>query len=1087
MLTVLLGLLHVCGGTALALDPGKAITQYTQTVWQSEQGLPTNGITVITQTRDGYMWVGTEDGLARFDGVRFTVFNKSNTPGLMHNRIMALVESDDGSLWIGTMGGGLTRYKDGRFRNYSTPDGLSQDLVSAIAKSRDGSLWISTFNGGLNHFKDEQFKLYTTKEGLPSQNIGPVFEDQEGRLWIGSDKGLTKLVNERFTTYTAKDGLPSDEISSITQGENGALLIVTADGGVATLESGKFTINTTKDSHLSSIVTKALTDREGNLWVTTYGSGIARFNDGKFTTYAVKNGLPNDLATAIYEDRESNLWIGTQGGGLVRLRDATFTTFGTLEGLSNEMVWSVFEGHDGSLWVGTSGGLSNFKDRKFTTYTTRDGLTGNVVISLGEGRDGSLWVGTEGGGLSRFKDGKFTRFAPSQNGPGAKVSVAAIHEDQTGTVWIATKGEGLYSFKYGKFKAYTTSEGLPSNIVRAIHESKDGSLWLGTSGGGLSHFKDGKFTNYSTKEGLSHNIVLMIYEDQDGALWIATLGGGLSRFKDGRFTAYMTSSGFFDDYVYRILEDDAQNLWMSCNKGVFRVSKKELNDYAEGRINSVATFAYGAADGMRSSECNGGNESAGTKTRDGRLWFPTVKGLVTVAPSKLSSNQLPPPIVIEQVISNKEAIDLRGAVSLPPGGDKLEFHYTALSFVAPEKVNFKYKLEGFDRDWVDAGTRREAFYTNLPPRSYKFRVIASNNDGVWNETGASVDFYLQPYFYQTKWFLAVCILAALLSGFFLYRYRLRHLRERARKLEDLVDHRTQELKRSQEQVLLLEKQATEQQMAGGFAHEMRNALAGSKLILDQALALDGAEPNVSLNLANCRSLKEIYLELGATLNEEKLSAVLAKMQTIFGNEERLNEVLQLVRKATTRGLKITQQIMDYSRLGQQQAGHKTVNFDEIILGIIEESSEEFLTLGVNLKYKPDEKPAYVTGDETQFYCLMKNLILNARDALADPAVRKNADRRIEVSSKQEDDDWIFVVADNGVGIPKQNLPKMFEPFFSTKPATGTGLGLGMVKKIVALYSGQINIVSEVGKGTSFAISIPHSAPTGVLTRSSGDQ
>jgi signal transduction histidine kinase len=518
---------------------------------------------------------------------------------------------------------------------------------------------------------------------------------------------------------------------------------------------------------------------------------------------------------------------------------------------------------------------------------------------------------------------------------------------------------------------------------------------------------------------------------------------------------------------------------MSCNKGVFRVSKKELNAFADGSISSLTSVTYGTADGMKVNECNSGSP-AGIRTRDGKLWFATIKGLVVIDPNNLNRNTLAPPVVVEGILLDGKQISPREKLNAPPGADAMEFHFTALSFLVPEKVRFKYKLEGFDKDWIDGGTQRNARYTNLPPGDYRFRVIACNNDGVWNEAGATFEFYLQPHFYQTRLFYALCALAVILGGVGLYRFRVRQLRRRTEELEVIVDQRTGELKSSQEKVLKLEKDATEQQMAGGFAHEMRNALAGSKLILDQALALDGPEPHVSLNLANCRNLKEMYLGLKDKLPEHDTQVVLGQMQTIFANEERLDSVMQLVRKATSRGLNITQQIMDYSRVGQQQAGHDSVDINNLILSIVNESRQEFSSQGVVVEYKQTEQPVAINGDETHFYSIFKNIILNARDALIDPSAKDKEDRRIEISTALENDTCYVVIGDNGIGIPQENLQKVFEPFFSTKPATGTGLGLGMVMKMVSLYNGKIEVSSEVGKGTSVAVSLPVSQQREIL-------
>jgi ligand-binding sensor domain-containing protein/signal transduction histidine kinase len=1097
----------ISSGVLLALSPEKAITQYSQSIWQTEQGLPENSVQAILQTSDGYIWLGTEEGLVRFDGVRFTVFDKQNTKAIKHNNISSLYESTDGCLWIGTYAG-LTRYKQGEFSAYTSKEGLPGETVVSMIEAQDGSLWVSIQEAGLARIKDGKITAFTTADGLSNNNIRFVKEDGAGRLWIGTDDGLNRYENGKFRVYRAKDGLFSDTVNvgyhdragnfwvgtdkgltqfrdgnliphetkdalpvegvtQIHEAQDGSLWLGTRSG-LFQCKNQRFTNCAAVDNHPQNQISQLYEDHEGVLWIASYGNGLTRYKDGRFTSYTSKDGLPDDKVWAVYEDRESNLWIGTKVAGLVKLEDGKFTTYGAKEGLSNDTVWSFHESLDGSLWIGTGKGLNRLKDGKVTVFTTNEGLSANIIYPICESRDGSLWIGTRSGGLNQYKNGKFKIYTTKDG----LVSdwIKAIHQDRAGDIWVGT-GNGLSRLKNGRFTNYTIENGIPSNIIWTIHEGHDGSLWFGTSGG-LSQFKDGKFTNYTVKDGLSHNFVCSIHEDLAGVLWIGTVGGGLNRLKDGKFTSYTVDQGLFDNIVYQVLEDDIENLWMSCNKGIFRVSKNELNAQADGRIKAVRSIAYGAADGMRSRECNGGVDSAAIKVRDGRLLFGTIKGLVMIDPNHIKVNVLPPPVVIEQVLLNKTPLDLRNKQPLRPTTGDLEFHYTALSYVNPSGIKFKYELEGYDKDWVDAGDRRVAYYTNLPPGSYRFRVIACNSDGVWNESGATFEFYLRPHFYQTKWFYALCALSVALAGFGIYRLRVRQLRRRTRELEKTVDQRTGELKSSQERVLRLEKQATEQLMAGGFAHEMRNALAGSKLILDQALALDGPEPRVSLNLANCRNLKEMYLGLKDELPENKTQIVLGQMQTIFANEERLDEVMQLVRKATSRGLNITQQIMDYSKLGQQQPGQQSVNPHNLIMSIINESREEFSSQGVVIEYKSKHQVLTLTGDETHFYSIIKNVILNARDALIDPSLKDRKDRCIEITTARNGSSCCIVIADNGIGIPQENLQKVFEPFFSTKPATGTGLGLGVVKRMISIYNGSIDVRSEVGKRTSVTISLP---------------
>ena len=525
-----------------------------------------------------------------------------------------------------------------------------------------------------------------------------------------------------------------------------------------------------------------------------YGSGTAggvnRFRDGQFAAYNSKLGLTNDEVLCLYQDREGSLWIGTDGGGVNRLRDGPATAYTSVQGLSQNVVLPVFEDHEGALWIGTNGGgLNRFKDGRFTSYTSKDGLSDNKVFSIGETGDGSLWVGTRKG-LSQFHNGRFTVYTAENGLPDD--AVMSIYKDHADNLWLGTRG-GLTRFSQGHFTTLTTREGLSSDNVLALAEDAQGALWIGTIGGGLDRFQNGKFTTYTTKNGLASDVIMALYCDREGSLWIGT-AGGLQRLRDGRFTTYSTHSGLFDDTVFEILEDDFDHLWLSSNKGVFRVNKQDLEKIAAGKSQSFTSVSYGAAEGMKTQECNGGFQPAGARTRDGKLWFPTVKGLVAINPANLKNNLIPPAIVIEQTVVDKKAFEGVAEVYAPPGKGQIEIHYTAPSFISPDRVRFRFKLDGFDKEWVEAGSRRTAYYTNIAPGTYHFQVIASNSDGLWNTDGASITIILEPHFYQTIWFYLLCVLLLMLSGYLLYHLRMRRLKAHEQELVLLVEERTQELR-----------------------------------------------------------------------------------------------------------------------------------------------------------------------------------------------------------------------------------------------------------------------------------------------------
>jgi ligand-binding sensor domain-containing protein/signal transduction histidine kinase len=789
----LLLVLLCCTGQALALDPARDLFQFSQQTWLTENGLPQNTIHRITQGKDGYIWIATEEGLARFDGIKFDLFDKQNTPQLSSNNVRVLLEDRAGDLWIGTADG-LVQMRAGKFTTFTTQQGPPGNVIDSLYEDHNDVLWIAT-SAGMVRFSNGVFAPEVSQPDLPRDRIQALFEDREGALWIGSPAGLVRAKDGAVTKLTKQDGLANDSVISINEDHDGRLWIGTLDG-LSCLEGKSFTNYTTRDGLPNNRITSLAVDREGSVWIGTAG-GLNRFANKRFSGFRAGDALANELILSLFEDREGSLWIGTESGGLNLLKDKKFTTFTTREGLGSDLVKSIYEDRKGSVWIGTNGGgLSVLKDGKFTTYTTADGLSSNVVLAVFGDAEGNLWAGTPDG-LNRFKDGKFKIFT-SADGL-ANDFVRSIYADQSGNLWIGTLG-GLTRMKGDRFSVYTTAEGLPNDFVGTIYEDAQRQIWIGTLGG-LSKFKDEKFTNYTTRDGLSSNVVISLHEDAEGSLWIGTSGGGLNRLKQGKFVPYTTRNGLPDDVVYSILEDRQNALWLSSNKGVFRLSKNELDDFANGKASSITPVLYGTADGMITRECSGGGHPAGWRSSDGKLWLATIKGVAMIDPEKIKPNDQPPPVAIEQVRVDDESFIPAQTVELAPGKSRFDFYYTALSFVAPEKVKFKYKLEGFDRDWVDGGTRRVAYYTNLRPGRYKFRVIASNNDGLWSSTGAAFDLYLRPHFYQTVWFYAFLIFGLAMIVWQLYRFRLKQveaqfaavLAERNRIAREIHDNLAQEM------------------------------------------------------------------------------------------------------------------------------------------------------------------------------------------------------------------------------------------------------------------------------------------------------
>ncbi len=800
-LALFLGLLLGVPHQASALDPTKAITQYLQDIWQTQDGLPQNTITAIAQTPDGYLWLGTREGLIRFDGARFTVFDSSTTPEITQDQVLSLLADRQGRLWIGTWGGGLVRLEGGRFTRFSSEDGLPGDLIATIFEDRQGRLWVGTDGTGLARAdagtgsnpemgKPQRFVAEPSRGAL-GLSIRDIAEDDSG-LWVATDAGLARLdPNGTLVSFGPAEGLSRTSVRSLLRDRSGTLWVGT-DLGLNRYRDGKFTVMTKADGLSHNVIVSLVEDADGAIWIGTDGGGINRWLKGALTSFTSRQGLSNDSILSMFEDREGSLWIGTNLGGLNRLKNGRVTPFSKREGLSHDYIRAIYEDRQGTLWVGTEGGgLNRLRDGQVTTFTTKDGLSNDIVFAIIEDREGSLWIGTDNG-LTRLRNGRFDVFH-AENGM-SNDSVLALHEDRAGTLWIGTYAGGLNQYKDGRFTAYTTKQGLSHDTVNVILEDRAGSLWIGTRGGGLNRFKDGQFTAFTTKDGLSDDLVFALHEDRNGSLWIGTYGGGLSRLKDGRFSAVTERQGLFDNVVHRIIEDGGGDVWMSSNRGIFRVEKRALDQVADGKQPSLAHVAYGVIDGMRNPECNGG-ANAGTMTRAGLIWFPTIEGLAAINPDQVRQpiNRLVPPVVIEEVLVDNRIAASPGEVRLPAEAQTLEVHFTALSLIAPGAVRFRYRLEGLENDWVNAEGRRTAYYSKLPPGDYRFRVIAANNDGLWNMEGAALQVSVAPLLYESWWFRGSVVLVSLLAGSLFYRVRVRRLTRQKAALERTVAERTSAL------------------------------------------------------------------------------------------------------------------------------------------------------------------------------------------------------------------------------------------------------------------------------------------------------
>jgi signal transduction histidine kinase/ligand-binding sensor domain-containing protein len=745
--------------SAAANLPSAAVA-YAIDHWDTEQGLPNNEVTAIAQTRDGYLWLGTLNGLVRFDGLNFTVFDESNTPGLTSGRILRLFEDSHGNLWIGTEGSGILVMRDGQVT--SAPEefarGGADRTLSAICEEPGGeALWFALANGDFWRYSSrERPQPFVQSSSLHSAYRGLIAE-RNGPIWVGTD-----FRQSAIGPLSTEIELPVSQ--DLRETKKLDLLLASRSGGYWRLAGGR--IQKWNTNHLDrdwgpypwSLQTRVscgCEDGEENLLIGTLGQGVFRLDSpGKSTVISTNDGLSNNYILSLQPDREGSLWVGTDGGGLNRVRHQVFHTLKDSQRLT---VRSVCEARNGGLWLGFNAvesganGAGFWKDGVMKWFGPRQGLINPSVWSVFEDEAATLWAGTA--------RGLFSKQAPNDLFQSAtNLEVFAIHQDRHKQVWLGLRGAVAC-----RNTAMSTVLGSPVE-VHAIADDADGNLWIGTRGGGLGRLRDGKLSFLHKSDGLPSEEISSLYVDEQGVLWVGTLGNGLGRLEHGKWAHLTKREGLLSNSIGYLLEDGQGYMWIGSNAGLMRAPKKALNDFARGATDFIQFRGYGTADGLPTAECTLGSQPGACRARDGTLWFPTIKGLAWIDPAQLRPNTNPPPVAIESVLiegqeqnTNGLRTSWREPLSIPPGKERIEIRYTSLNLAAADRSRFKYRLEGHEKAWTDAGNIRVAHYTKLPPGQYRFRVTACNEDGVWNETGSVLALNIEPPpppLWRRWWFLA---------------------------------------------------------------------------------------------------------------------------------------------------------------------------------------------------------------------------------------------------------------------------------------------------------------------------------------------
>jgi PAS domain S-box-containing protein len=1130
--TVLANLLLVVLPRALALDPDRRISQYGHTVWRIQDGAispPTN----IAQTTDGFLWITTAQGLMRFDGVRFMPWQPPQGQNLPGTHFSALLGSRDGSLWIGTTRG-LARWKDGQLRTYTDLEHPAP--IFEIMEDDSGTIWATRYGqyareAPLCSISGETLHCFGKKDGIPVGYGLGLTHDSEGNIWFGSKVLVRWRPGTLATTYFGEiaELAKSDGVVDVALGPSGTAW-ASLDGtgpqlGVRYYSGGKWTRYAVPGFDPARVRPGLLlVDRRGSLWVSTKNDGVYRICGGVADHYGVSDGLSGNDVVSFFEDREGNIWVLTDGG-LDMFRDTALISYTTRQGISDSEFHSVMALRNGAVLIGTSGALNILQKQDGKTVILDRKVSGQGVGPMLEDHSGVVWLGVDLT-LMRFQDGRFREIqAPGGQSFARFGEVTGISEDSGGTIWVLTSSGQLFSIVGDKIKQASPSYELGRQ--KYLVADSNGGLWLGATGT-ISYFRDGRLQRTSLRSPQGPAGIRPPFLDSDNSLLVPS-SQGLYRLNHGQLTLFSSDNGLPCPETFNAIRDNLGALWIYTRCGLVRIAEPEWAKWIESPHVAVSVMILDALDGAQAGTGDS-NQPGSSKAPDGRLWFQTGVSVQVLDPDRLYENALPPSVYVEGVVADRKRFDATSFVKVPALSRDLEIDYTAPSFSVPQKVRFRYMLEGRDREWQDAGTRRQAFYTDLKPRRYRFRVTACNSHGVWNQTGASLDFVVLPAYYQTIWFRGLYILAFFTLFWVGYRMRVHQLQEQEKKFRDAVEtmpalafvadpkgNRTFLNRGWLEYTGLSSEQAsgsrwemaihpddlkrvTERWRASettgqplDYEARLRRGSDGvyrwfqtrarpvrdnrGKIVKWCAVASDIEDrkraERLQADLTHASRVSTLG-ELVASISHElaqPLTVTTAHAKASLRWLQRDPPDLTEVRKGTEKIVEagtLASEIINRLRSLYKKAPPKRelVAMNEVIGEMAGMLRGEAREHGVSIRTDLKNDLPMTVADRVQIQQVLMNLMLNGIEAM------KDTGGVLTVKSELGEDTQIAIsVNDTGPGLPLDKADQIFDAFFTTKPQ-GSGMGLAICKSIVEYHGGRIWANGDGGRGAILHFTLP---------------